>query len=395
MKGYLFTSESVAIGHPDKVADQISDAVLDACLKQDPLSRVACETLVTTGLVLLAGEITTKAEIDYQRVVRDTVHAIGYDEGGTGFDYRSCSVLVAIHNQSPEIAASVGVDGEGIGAGDQGLMFGYACKETPELMPLPIMIAHRMVKELRRLRESGELPYLRPDAKVQVTVEYGEDQRPRRLHTVVVSTQHTVSVVRDTLVADMHKMIRDVVPPGFVDEKTLFYVNPSGSFILGGPAADCGLTGRKIIVDTYGGMGRHGGGAFSGKDPTKVDRSGGYAARYVAKNVVAAGLAERCEVQIAYVIGQWHPLAIKVETFGTAQVDEELLALAIGEAFDLTPHGIIAMLELRRPIYRETAFGGHFGREEFTWERTDRVESLLQAVESSESTLKRRDAEMR
>lgn len=384
MRHYLFSSESVSAGHPDKIADQISDAILDECLRQDPDSRVACETLVTTGLVILAGEITTKAQLDYRQIARDTIKSIGYNSSDLGFDYRSCGILVTINKQSPDIA--LGVDEKNqlkeLGAGDQGIMFGFACDETPELMPMPIMVSHAILRELKACRESGELPYLRPDAKAQATIEYDSNDRPVRLHTIVVSTQHSPSIDQETLARDVKSLIHKLVPLDFIDEKTLFYINPTGRFVEGGPAADCGLTGRKIIVDTYGGMGHHGGGAFSGKDPTKVDRSGSYASRYVAKNIVAAGLARRCEVQIAYAIGVSHPISIKVNTFGTGTVEDELLADVIPSIFNLSPKGIIQMLDLKRPIYAKTAFGGHFGREEngFTWERTDRVEALLAAV---------------
>lgn len=386
MEHYLFTSESVGIGHPDKIADQISDAVLDACLKEDPNSKVACEVMVSSGLVIIAGEITTNAQPDYQSIARKTIQEIGYDESELGFDFRSCGILIAVNKQSPDIAQGVN-EGEGLykeqGAGDQGLMFGYACEETPELMPLPIMMAHKIVRELHVLRTSKALPYLRPDSKTQVTIEYDEDHRPLRLHTVVLSTQHSPDVSHEEICSDMKALVRRIVPKNFIDDQTLFYVNPTGRFVLGGPVADCGLTGRKIIVDTYGGMGRHGGGAFSGKDPTKVDRSACYAARYVAKNIVAAKLAQRCEVQVSYAIGVPHPVSIKIDTFGTGTVSESLLSQIVPQVFDLSPKGIIKMLDLRRPIYRKTAFGGHFGRlePEFTWEKTDRVKALLDAIE--------------
>jgi S-adenosylmethionine synthetase len=388
MSNFLFTSESVSDGHPDKVADQISDAVLDACLKVDPDSRVACETLVSGGLVVIAGEITTKAYPNYQEIARQTIRDIGYADSALGFDYRSCGIVVSVTKQSADIAQ--GVD-EGIGpngelkeqgAGDQGLMFGYACDETEELMPMPIMICHRIVRQLRALRVSHKLPYLRPDAKTQVTIEYDSNHIPKRLHTVVISTQHSEDVNMNTLHKDMKDMVAGLVPPHFIDDNTLFYINPTGRFVIGGPVGDCGLTGRKIIVDTYGGMGRHGGGAFSGKDPSKVDRSAAYAARYVAKNIVAAGLAKRCEVQVSYAIGIARPISIKVDTFGTGVVKEDLLAKVITEVFDLSPKGIIKMLNLKRPIYQKTAAGGHFGRREpeFTWEKTDKVESLLESI---------------
>lgn len=385
MGNFLFTSESVAQGHPDKIADQISDAILDACLQQDPYSKVACETLVSSGLVIIAGEITTKASLNYQEIARETIREIGYDDSSLGFDYRSCGILLAVNKQSSDIAQGVN-EGEGLfkeqGAGDQGLMFGYACDETPELMPLPIMMAHRIVQELRRLRVTQELPYLRPDAKAQVTIEYNQHHIPQRLHTVVISTQHAEDVDQDVIYRDMKTLVRKITPPHFIDENTLFYINPTGRFVIGGPVGDCGLTGRKIIVDTYGGMGRHGGGAFSGKDPTKVDRSACYAARYVAKNIVAAKLAKRCEIQVSYAIGVPYPISIKVDTFGTGTVKEELLSHIIPLVFQLSPKGIIEMLDLRRPIYKKTAFGGHFGRleNEFSWERTDRVHMLLEAI---------------
>ncbi|QLH36440.1 MAG: methionine adenosyltransferase [Parachlamydiaceae bacterium] len=385
MSHYLFTSESVGIGHPDKVADQISDTILDACLAQDPNSKVACETLVATGLVVVAGEITTTAQLDYQTLVRETIKDIGYHYPEIGFDYKSCGIITSINKQSPDIAQGVN-EGEGLfkeqGAGDQGLMFGYACDETPELMPFPIMLAHQIVRELNNLRASNKLTYLRPDAKSQVTIEYDENHRPIHLHTVVISVQHSEDVDYDTIVRDMKSMVSKLVPKGFIDENTLFYINPTGRFVIGGPAGDCGLTGRKIIVDTYGGMGRHGGGAFSGKDPTKVDRSACYAARYVAKNIVAARLAKRCEVQVSYAIGVPHPISIKIDTFGTGSVSEEVLSKAVPLVFNLSPKGIIEMLDLKRPIYRKTAFGGHFGRfeKEFTWENTDKVAALQRAV---------------
>jgi S-adenosylmethionine synthetase len=385
MSHFLFTSESVSSGHPDKIADQISDAILDACLKTDSNARVACETLVSRGLVVLAGEITAHAQIDYQEIVRETIKEIGYEHPEIGFDYRSCGVLVTINKQSPDIAQGVN-EGQGPykeqGAGDQGIMFGFACDETPELMPLPIMLAHQIVRDLRLKREKGILKYLRPDAKSQVTIEYNDQWEPVRLHTVVISTQHTEDVSHDTIVEDMKQLVADLVPAHFIDENTLFYINPTGRFVIGGPDGDTGLTGRKIIVDTYGGMGRHGGGAFSGKDPSKVDRSASYAARYVAKNIVAAQLAKRCEVQISYAIGVPYPISIKVDTFGTAKVSEALLNHIIPLVFNLTPKGIIQMLDLKRPIYRKTAVEGHFGRNEkdFTWEQTDKVQALLEAI---------------
>jgi S-adenosylmethionine synthetase len=385
MGNFLFTSESVAQGHPDKIADQISDAVLDACLEKDPYSKVACETLVSSGLVVLAGEITTSASPDYQHIIRNTIKEIGYDNNTPGFDYRSCGIILTLNKQSSDIAQGVN-EGEGLfkeqGAGDQGLMFGFACDETPELMPLPIMLAHQIIQELRQARISRQLPYLQPDAKTQVTVEYREDHTPKRLHTVVISTQHAEEVDQETIHKDMKALVHRLVPAHFIDQNTLFFINPTGRFVIGGPVGDCGLTGRKIIVDTYGGMGRHGGGAFSGKDPSKVDRSACYAARYVAKNIVAAKLAKRCEVQVSYAIGVPYPISIKVDTFGTSTVREESLCRIIPLVFDLSPKGIIEMLDLRRPIYKQTAFGGHFGRceEDFTWEKTDRVDLLHDAL---------------
>ena len=380
MGNFLFTSESVAEGHPDKVADQIADAILDACLAEDINSKVACEVMVASGVVIIAGEITTSGHPDYQEIARQTIRNIGYNDSSLGFDYRSCGILVAINKQSPDIAQGV-TDGPSKeqGAGDQGLMFGYACDETPELMPMPIMCAHHIVRELSRLRKENELSYLRPDGKTQVTIEYNQDHVPQRLHTVVLSTQHTEAVPYETICRDMKALVHRVVPSHLIDKNTLFYINPTGRFVIGGPVADCGLTGRKIIVDTYGGTGRHGGGAFSGKDPSKVDRSGAYAARFIAKNIIAAKLAKRCEVQISYAIGVPHPISIKVDTFGTSSISEEKLALMIPTLFDLSPRGIIEMLDLKRPIYKQTAFGGHFGREEaqFTWERTDQKSSAL------------------
>ncbi len=385
MSNFLFTSESVAEGHPDKIADQISDAILDACLKEDSASKVACETMVCGGLVIIGGEITTNAQLNYQEIARQTIKDIGYDDSDLGFDYRSCGILVSINKQSADIAQGVN-EGQGLyteqGAGDQGLMFGYACDETPELMPMPIMLAHRIIHELRRIRHANELPYLRPDAKSQVTIEYNQHHVPQRLHTVVISTQHSPDVDHDTICRDMKAMVRKIVPPHFIDENTLFYINPTGRFVIGGPVGDCGLTGRKIIVDTYGGMGRHGGGAFSGKDPSKVDRSAAYAARYVAKNIVAAKLAKRCEVQVSYAIGVPFPISIKVDTFGTGTIKDDVLSHIVPQVFNLSPKGIIEMLDLKRPIYRKTAAGGHFGRsdKDFTWEKTDRTHALLEAL---------------
>jgi S-adenosylmethionine synthetase len=373
----LFTSESVTEGHPDKICDQISDAVLDEVLRQDPNGRVACETLVATGLVMLAGEITARATLDFIRIARDTVRDIGYTETGIGFDSEGCAVVNAVGKQSPDIA--MGVDREG--AGDQGLMFGFACRETDELMPLPIMLAHGLTRRLAEARRSGAIPWLRPDGKAQVTVEYVNGV-PRRVHTVVVSTQHHPDPDQAEIRREIEsEIIRPVVPANLLDSATLFHVNPTGRFVVGGPHGDSGLTGRKIIVDTYGGSGRHGGGAFSGKDPTKVDRSASYMARYIAKNLVAAGLADRAEVQLAYAIGIAEPVSVRVDTFGTGRVAEGVLEAMIREHFPLTPRGIIEHLDLRRPIYRTTASYGHFGRSEpsFTWERTDKVEELQRA----------------
>ena len=381
---HLFTSESVAMGHPDKIADQISDAVLDAMLEQDPMSRVACETLVTTGIAFVAGEFTTKANVNITDIVRNTIKEIGYTDASMGFDYNTCAVLTSIGKQSPDI--SQGVSGEGLykeeGAGDQGMMFGYACNDTPELMPLPIMLAHRIIIKHAELRQKGVIKYLRPDAKSQVTVEY-QDNKPIRVHTVVVSTQHSPDVKHETIKADMiEKVIKQVVPANLLDSNTIYHINPTGRFVIGGPQGDCGLTGRKIIVDSYGGWGRHGGGAFSGKDPTKVDRSACYAARHVAKNVVASGLADRCEAQVAYAIGVAKPLAVNITTEGTGKIPDEKLTQICETVFDMTPSGIIKRLNLRRPIYKITARHGHFGRSEdtFTWEKTDMVDVLRKAA---------------
>ncbi len=379
----LFTSEAVSMGHPDKVADQISDAVLDAMLAQDPDSRVACETLCTTGLVVVAGEITSKADVKIPDLVRKTIREIGYDRPGLGFDADSCAVMVTLDSQSPDIAQGVDArraEGKATaeqGAGDQGMMFGYACDETPELMPMPIMLAHRLMNRLTEMRQKGELKYLRPDAKSQVTVEYDGD-RPVRVDTVVVSTQHDESATHRRIEADVVKMIKSEIPAALIDRKTRFLVNPTGKFVVGGPHGDCGLTGRKIIVDTYGGMGRHGGGAFSGKDPSKVDRSAAYAARYIAKNIVAAGLAKRCEVQLSYAIGFPEPVSVLVDTFGTGKLDADAFEKLVRANFDLKPAGIVKMLDLKKPRYRKTASGGHFGRnlKEFTWEKTDRAAAL-------------------
>ena len=384
---YLFTSESVTEGHPDKIADQISDSVLDAVLEQDLNGRVACEALVTTGLALVAGEITTKAHFDYTKITRDTIRRIGYTDARWGFDADGCAVLVAVKEQSPDIA--MGVDPGG--AGDQGLMFGLACDETDELMPLPIMLAHRLTEQLARARRDGSLDFLRPDGKSQVTVEY-ENGRPRRVDTVVVSAQHSDAVKIETVREGiLEKVIRPIIPAAMLDKKTKYHINPTGRFVIGGPLGDAGLTGRKIIMDTYGGAGRHGGGAFSGKDPTKVDRSASYMARYAAKNLVAAGLARKVEVQLAYAIGVAEPVSVMVDTFGTGQVDEEQLVELIRGHFPLTPRGIIEALNLRRPIYRKTAAYGHFGRPEpeFTWERTDKADALRQAAGGERVAAKR------
>lgn len=387
----LFTSESVSEGHPDKVADQISDAVLDALLKEDPMARVACETAVTTGLVLVFGEITTEAYVDVQKLVRQTIRQIGYKQGKYGFDADSCAVIVALDEQSPDIAQGVNdaievrgqeTDVEEIGAGDQGLMFGYATNETPEYMPLAISLSHQLMRQLANLRKSGELSYLGPDAKAQVTVELDENKKPVRVDTIVISTQHSEDVTNAVIEKDMiEKVVKEVIPAHLLDDETKYFINPTGRFVIGGPQGDAGLTGRKIIVDTYGGSAPHGGGAFSGKDPTKVDRSASYAARYIAKNIVAAGLADRCQVQLAYAIGVAHPVSIAVDTFGTSDVSEDRLIEAVRQVFDLRPAGIIQMLDLRRPIYQQTAAYGHFGRTDvkLPWEETDKV-SELQAL---------------
>jgi S-adenosylmethionine synthetase len=375
---HLFTSESVTEGHPDKVADQISDAVLDEVLRQDPTSRVACETLVTTGMVLLAGEITTHAYVDFAAVARRVVKEIGYTQASFGFDSQTCAVLSAIDPQSPDIAQGVDTGG----AGDQGLMFGFACRETPELMPLPIALAHRLTRRLAAARRSGEIAWLRPDGKSQVTVEY-EGNRPVRVHTVVISTQHDAAVSHDEIRKTViEKIIKAEIAPELLDERTIYHVNPTGRFVVGGPQGDCGLTGRKIIVDTYGGYGRHGGGAFSGKDPTKVDRSACYMARHVAKNLVAAGLAERVEVQLAYAIGVADPVSVRVDSFGTGMVGDREMERLVREHFPLAPRGIIEDLDLRRPIYQKTASYGHFGRDDkdFRWESTHRAAALRAAA---------------
>ena len=391
MERRLFTSESVTEGHPDKMCDQISDAILDALMAQDPMSRVACETATTTGMVLVMGEITTNAYVDIQKIVRDTIKEIGYTRGKFGFDAETCGVITAIDEQSADIA--MGVDKaleakehtmseeeiDAIGAGDQGMMFGYASDETPEYMPYPIALAHKLSRKLTEVRKNGTLPYLRPDGKTQVTVEYDENGVPARLDAVVLSTQHDPEVTQDQIHKDIKKYVFDaIIPEGMVDEKTKFFINPTGRFVIGGPHGDSGLTGRKIIVDTYGGMARHGGGAFSGKDCTKVDRSAAYAARYVAKNIVAAGLAKKCEIQLSYAIGVAHPTSIMVDTFGTGAVEDDKLVEIVRDNFDLRPAGIIQMLEPRRPIYKQTAAYGHFGRTDIDlpWEKLDKVEDL-------------------
>jgi S-adenosylmethionine synthetase len=380
---FIFTSESVSEGHPDKVADQVSDAILDAILTQDRTARVACETMVTTGMVVIAGEITTNAVINYSEIARQTIKEIGYTDSEIGFDADTCAVLVSVDRQSPDISQGVS-EGEGLhkeqGAGDQGLMFGYACNETPELMPMPIQLAHQLVAKLAEVRKSGKLDFLRPDSKSQVSVEY-IDGKPSRIDTVVISTQHTPDVTHKRIEEEViAEVIKKVIPAHLLDDHTRYFINPTGRFVVGGPMGDCGLTGRKIIVDTYGGMGRHGGGAFSGKDPSKVDRSAAYMGRYVAKNLVASGLCDRCEVQVAYAIGMAQPVSIMVHTFGTGKVTEERLSELVREVFDMRPSAIIEELDLLRPIYRKTAAYGHFGRElpEFTWEKTDKAALLKQ-----------------
>lgn len=395
MEKRLFTSESVTEGHPDKMCDQISDAILDELMRQDPMSRVACETSITTGLVLVMGEITTKGYVDIQKIVRNTIREIGYDRAKYGFDCDTCGVITALDEQSADIALGVDKaleakenkmsdeDIDAIGAGDQGMMFGYATNETEELMPYPISLAHKLARKLTEVRKNGTLPYLRPDGKTQVTVEYDENGKPFRLDAVVLSTQHDPEVTQERIHEDIKKYVFDeILPQDMVDENTKFFINPTGRFVIGGPNGDSGLTGRKIIVDTYGGYARHGGGAFSGKDCTKVDRSAAYAARYVAKNIVAAGLADKCEIQLSYAIGVAHPTSVMVDTFGTGKVSDEKLVEIIRDKFDLRPAGIIKMLDLRRPIYKQTAAYGHFGRNDLDlpWEKTDKAEELAKLV---------------
>ncbi len=386
MSHYFFTSESVCIGHPDKICDQISDAILDACLEQDPLSRVACEVMVSTGMVIIAGEITTSAQVDYQNVARETIKEIGYNHCNLGFESKSCGILMLLNKQSPDIAAGVdSTETKALGAGDQGIMFGYACDETPQLMPLPIMLSHQLVQALYHYRKDKILPYLRPDGKSQVTVEYDEKDNAKRIHTVVLSAQHDPDISQKKIQEDLKALILEILPTDLVDTHTQFYINSTGRFVSGGPTADCGLTGRKIIIDTYGGRGHHGGGAFSGKDPSKVDRSAAYVARYVAKNIVAAGLAKACEVQISYGISLTLPISIKIDTFRTGTISADTMSEMVSAVFDLSPQGIIDMLDLRRPIYKKTAFGGHFGRTEpsFTWEKCDKVDAILEYIRTS------------
>ena len=386
----FFTSESVTEGHPDKVCDQISDAILDAHLAQDPMARVACETIATTGMVLVMGEITSKAKVDYNQIVRDTIARIGYKDGACGFDARTCAVQIVLDQQSADIAMGVNDaleergsgESDNIGAGDQGMMFGYACNETEELMPMPIALSHRLAKKLAEVRKSGELPYLRPDGKSQVTVEY-ENGKPKRIDAVVLSTQHSADVEQKTIREDLiKKVVDEIIPQDLLDENTKYFINPTGRFVIGGPEGDSGLTGRKIIVDTYGGHAPHGGGAFSGKDPTKVDRSAAYMARYIAKNIVAAGLAERCEIELAYAIGVAQPVSVLIDTAGTGKLPDSELEKIVRSQFDLRPAAIIKALNLRRPIYEQTAAYGHFGRNDvdLPWERTDRVEALRAAA---------------
>lgn len=379
MEKRLFTSESVSQGHPDKISDQVSDAVLDALLAQDPESRVACEVFNTTGLIVVGGEITTKAIVNYQDLVRKTVRDIGYTSGEMGMDADNCAVMITLDSQSPDISQGV-TTGAGLhkeqGAGDQGMMFGFACNETPELMPLPIMLAHKLIAKLTTLRKNKKLKYLRPDAKSQVTVEYNEKGKPVRVDAVVISTQHDEKVKQATIKKDVIAMIKSVIPSKYLDNKTSYHINPTGKFVIGGPHGDAGLTGRKIIVDTYGGMGRHGGGAFSGKDPSKVDRSAAYLARYIAKNIVAAKLATKCEVQLAYAIGVADPVSVRVDAFGTSTVDDQDLTAAVRKVFPLKPGDLIKHLKLKRPIYQATSYHGHFGRNEFSWEKTDKVKAL-------------------